>query len=110
MSISRFLTPNNFEGDMYLPKVAKRSVRVPGKRNVSHPKLVTPGFSLEEDFGIYVFNDQKMQSRLTADIYKRYCQARDAGVPMSTEVSDAIAQAMKDWAESHGATHFSHWY
>jgi glutamine synthetase len=73
------------------------------------PKLVAPGFNLEEDFGIYVFGDDKMKSRLNAEMYKRYKVARETRSPIPTDVAESVAHAMKEWAMSHGATHFTHW-
>ena len=29
---------------------------------------------------------------------------------LETDVANAVAEAMKDWAVEHGATHFTHWF
>ncbi len=34
----------------------------------------------------------------------------DEGSRLDSSVADAVAQAMKDWAVAHGATHFTHWF
>lgn len=32
------------------------------------------------------------------------------GTPLTREVADVVANAMKDWAVENGVTHFTHWF
>ena len=66
--------------------------------------------TIPELFGSLVFDDRVMKARLSADIYKSLKKTIDEGAPLDSDVADAVAIAMKDWAVEHGATHFTHWF
>ena len=70
----------------------------------------TPGSRLPEHFGSKVFNDAVQRRRLPKAVYKAVRQSLDTGIEMSPEIADAVANAMKDWALEHGATHYTHWF
>ena len=57
-----------------------------------------------------VFDDKIMRSMLSADVYQSMHQTINQGDPLNQNVANAVAQAMKDWAVSKGATHFTHWF
>lgn len=63
-----------------------------------------------ETFGMYVFNRNVMQKKLSKDIYKNVLQAQQGLEKIKPEYAEPIAVAMKEWAISHGATHYSHWF
>lgn len=63
-----------------------------------------------ERFGILCFDDRQMQQRLPSDAYECLRKIRDEGMPWEPEVADVVADAMKDWALEHGATHYLHWF
>ena len=65
---------------------------------------------MDELFGSLVFNDRVMKERLPGDIYKQVRQTKEKGVPLTREVADVMANAMKDWAIERGVTHFAHWF
>ena len=65
---------------------------------------------MDELFGSLVFNDRVMKERLPEDIYKQVRQTKEKGVPLTREVADVMANAMKDWAIERGVTHFAHWF
>ena len=67
-------------------------------------------FKLPRDFGKYVFNDRVQQQRLPKPVYKALRRTIDTGAPLETDVADAVAAAMRDWALEHGATHYTHWF
>src|SRR4051812_13182277 len=73
------------------------------------PIDATKAFDIEQDFGKYCFNDNQMKNRVTPDIYKRYKASLKNKTPLDADVADSIAHAMKEWALSHGATHYAHW-
>ncbi|QDU84512.1 3-hydroxylaminophenol mutase [Planctomycetes bacterium Pla163] len=70
----------------------------------------TPGSSLPEHFGSKVFNDEVQRRRLPKTVYKAVRHSLSSGVEMSPQIADAVANAMKDWALEHGATHYTHWF
>ena len=60
-------------------------------------------------FGRLVFDDRVMRARLPAKVYKSLKKTIDEGVSLDNQVANAVAEAMRDWAVEHGATHFTHW-
>lgn len=65
---------------------------------------------VSEIFGCNVFNDKVMKERLPKDVYKALRRTIEKGVPMTLEVANVVANAMKDWAIEKGATHYTHWF
>ncbi|MDE6294265.1 MAG: glutamine synthetase III, partial [Clostridiales bacterium] len=63
-----------------------------------------------ELFGSMVFNEQVMRERLPKDIFKALQNTIKTGKPISSDVADVVANAMKDWAIEKGATHYTHWF
>ena len=61
-------------------------------------------------FGSLVFDDRMMKATLSAEVYASLKKTIDEGVSLDNEVANAVAAAMKDWAVTHGATHFTHWF
>jgi glutamine synthetase len=51
-----------------------------------------------------------MRTLLPKSAYKAVTRCLDFGEPLDPGVADTIANAMKDWAISRGATHFTHWF
>ncbi len=66
--------------------------------------------TVTEKFGSLVFDDRVMRANLSADVYASLRRTIDEGSRLDSSVADAVAQAMKDWAVAHGATHFTHWF
>ena len=63
-----------------------------------------------EMFGALVFNDDIMRARLPKEIYKSLKKTREDGLPLDIHVANSVANAMKNWALEHGATHYTHWF
>ena len=61
-------------------------------------------------FGSLVFDDRVMKARLPYEVYTSLKKTIDEGGSLNNEVANAVADAMKDWAMEHGATHFTHWF
>ncbi len=66
--------------------------------------------TVSDYFGCLVFDDRMMKATLSSDIYRSLKKTIDEGARLDTEVANAVADAMKDWAVAHGATHFTHWF
>ena len=60
--------------------------------------------------GSLVFDDRVMRARLPEKVYKSLKKTIDEGVSLDNQVANAVAEAMRDWAVEHGATHFTHWF
>jgi len=65
---------------------------------------------LPEIFGRKVFNDAVQRRRLTPGVYQALRRTIEKGAELDSEIADAVANAMMDWAVEHGATHFTHWF
>ena len=66
--------------------------------------------SVPETFGSLVFGDEVMRQRLPKDTYKALQKTIQKGLELDRSVADVVANAMKDWATEHGATHYTHWF
>ena len=66
--------------------------------------------AVPEYFGSMVFDDRVMKATLPAKVYRSLKRTIDENVPLDPGVADAVADAMKDWATAHGATHYTHWF
>lgn len=66
--------------------------------------------NVPEIFGSMVFNDAVMKERLPKEIYRALQETVENGAPLTREVANVIANAMKKWAIEHGATHYTHWF
>ena len=63
-----------------------------------------------EQFGSNVFTDDVMKNALPKEVYKSLRKTIDEGQPLDLSIAGAVANAMKDWAVSKGATHYTHWF
>ena len=66
--------------------------------------------NVPELFGSSVFNEKAMKEFLPDDVFKRLKVTIDNGTPLDLDLANHVAQGMKDWAISKGATHFTHWF
>ncbi len=66
--------------------------------------------NITELFGSNVFNDEVMKNSLPKEVYKSLRKTIDEGKPLDASIASAVANAMKDWAVSKGATHYTHWF
>ena len=66
--------------------------------------------SIPEYFGDMVFDDAAMKTRLPKDAYEAMKRTIEDGRSLNIGIANAVASAMKDWAISKGATHFTHWF
>jgi len=63
-----------------------------------------------ELFGINVFHKDAMRQTMTKEAFKSVQEAIQNGKKIDRKVADQIASAMKDWALSKRATHYTHWF
>ena len=66
--------------------------------------------TVSENFGSLVFDDRVMKANLSAKVYNSLKKTIDEGEKLDITVANAVADAMKDWAVSKGATHYTHWF
>ncbi len=63
-----------------------------------------------EVFGCNVFNEATMRECLPKNVFNSLKKTLQGEQPLDRPTADVIANAMKDWAISKGATHFCHWF
>lgn len=57
-----------------------------------------------------VFSDETMKEYMTKSAYNYIKAAKLRGEKIPREIADQVASAMKEWALSKGATHYTHWF
>jgi glutamine synthetase len=70
----------------------------------------SPAARAADVFGSLVFNDKLQQERLTKPVYRALRATITRGEELDLATADAVANALKDWAVEHGATHYTHWF
>ncbi len=69
-----------------------------------------PSAKVSDYFGSMAFNQATMREYLTDEAYKVVMSAIQKGIRIDRKIIDQIASAMKAWALSKGATHYTHWF
>ncbi|WP_419785583.1 glutamine synthetase III [Pseudodesulfovibrio sp.] len=59
-------------------------------------------------FGSNVFSDKVMRDMLPKEIYKSLMKTKKSGEKLDPSIAGPVAAAMKEWAISKGATHYTH--
>ena len=66
--------------------------------------------NVPELFGSDVFNECTMKEHLAPEVYDAWKHCIATGTHLPLEAANPIAEAMKNWAISKGATHYTHWF
>ena len=66
--------------------------------------------NLPELFGSLVFNQTVMKEMLPPRTFTALKHTMNEVTPLDLDAANQIAEAMKNWAISKGATHYSHWF
>jgi glutamine synthetase len=74
------------------------------------PEVKSPSTKISEFFGANVFDKKKMKDFLSKEVYNKLVSAIDNGELINQEDANHIATAIKSWAMSKGATHYTHWF
>jgi glutamine synthetase len=61
-------------------------------------------------YGRHVLDLGKLEERLPRETYRALLATLHQGAPLSKETAETIASVAREWATSHGATHFTHWF
>ena len=61
-------------------------------------------------FGELTFSREVMRDYMSQEAYNSVVRAAETGERISRSVADQVASAMKAWALSKKATHFTHWF
>ena len=63
-----------------------------------------------ELFGSNVFGLEQMRTRLPEGAYQSLKSCMEQGQQLGEDLADLVANEMKQWAVTRGATHFTHWF
>ena len=66
--------------------------------------------TVKDYFGSMVFDDREMKATLSSSVYASLKKTINEGEELDIGVANVVATAMKDWAISKGATHYTHWF
>ncbi len=91
-----------------MPNIRFQGVDMASKRTAVEFK--NPEGGVTSYFGANVFNQKAMRAFLSAEAYKSVMSAMQYGTKIDRNMADQVASAMKAWALSKGATHYTHWF
>ena len=74
------------------------------------PKHIDYNGKISELFGQSVFHQEVMREYLPSDAFKSMMESIQNGTRLDRKMADQVASAMKDWALTKGATHYTHWF
>ncbi|HPM77182.1 MAG TPA: glutamine synthetase III [bacterium] len=61
-------------------------------------------------FAAKVFTRDVMSRHLSKPAFQALMNVIEQKEKLNRELADQVAHAMKEWAQDHGATHFTHWF
>ena len=85
-----------------------RTVASSGAR--PHANGTSPHHNVSDYFGINTFGVRQMRAKLPKHEYDKLVSAIRHGKKLDIDIAPTVAQAIKEWAMSRGATHFTHWF
>ncbi|RVU02958.1 glutamine synthetase type III [Mucilaginibacter limnophilus] len=74
------------------------------------PEVKMPSTKISDFFGANVFDKKKMKEYLSDEAYQSIVNSIDNGEPIPRDMAEQVASAMRSWALSKGATHYTHWF
>jgi glutamine synthetase len=74
------------------------------------PVLTPPVEKVADLYGSNTFSDDVMRTLLSPEAYIKISNAIRSGSTIDREVAEEVSAAMKSWAISKGATHYTHWF
>jgi glutamine synthetase len=74
------------------------------------PAYTPPMEKVADLYASNTFSDDVMRTLLSSEAYVKISNAIKAGSTIDREVAEEVSAAMKSWAISKGATHYTHWF
>ena len=65
---------------------------------------------ISEYFGVNAFGVRQMRDKLPKHAYNKLKEAIRHGKKLDIEIAPIVARVIREWAQSHGVTHFTHWF
>jgi glutamine synthetase len=72
--------------------------------------VTLPSNKVSEFFGENVFGIDAMREYLSEEAFNSVMSAMQQGTRIERKMADQVASSMKAWANSKGATHYTHWF
>ncbi len=73
-------------------------------------EVTLPSLKVSEFFGENVFGIDAMREQLSDEAFKSVMAAIEQSTQIDRKMADQVAASMKAWANSKGATHYTHWF
>ncbi|MGZ4117583.1 MAG: glutamine synthetase III family protein, partial [Bacteroidia bacterium] len=73
-------------------------------------EVILPSNKVSEFFGENVFGIDAMREYLSEEAFNSVMAAMQQGTQIDRKMADQVAASMKAWANSKGATHYTHWF
>jgi len=73
-------------------------------------EVILPSSKVSEFFGENVFGIDAMREFLSEEAFTSVMAAMQQGTQIDRKMADQVAASMKSWANSKGATHYTHWF
>lgn len=89
------------------------TIRKEALRTVRNRQLIqvtAPTAKISQIFGENVFDRKSMREFLAEDVYESLMACINKGTRVDKEIAQQVANGMKNWAVSKGATHYTHWF
>lgn len=72
--------------------------------------VTAPTERVGDFFASNTFNNEVMRALLSPEAYLKVTEAIQTNGQIDRNIADEVASAMKSWATSKGATHYTHWF
>jgi len=91
-----------------MPNIRFQALRAAVNREI--PEIKPPSSKISDYFGANVFDKHKMKEYLSSEAYDGIVNSIDNGETIPRDLAEQVASAMRSWAMSKGATHYTHWF
>ncbi|MFM1913304.1 MAG: hypothetical protein RIR51_1142 [Bacteroidota bacterium] len=91
-----------------MSKARFKALELAQSRGIIDVKI--PKDKVTDYFGSMTFNREVMRSLLSPEAYLKISNAIEKGSKIDRESAEEVAAAMKSWAITKGATHYTHWF
>src|SRR5690606_3485791 len=85
-----------------------KAIEVALNRQPFQPHI--PAEKVTELYGSNTFSEEVMRTMLSPEAYLKISSAIRTNSTIDREIAEEVAAAMKSWAISRGATHYTHWF
>ncbi len=95
-----------------MSRIRQKNVTAAANWSINGGAMGTVDLTDDENstFGANVFSPAVQKDRLAPDVYEKLQATLERGEALDPTLADAVADAMKDWALEHGATHYTHMF